>query len=89
LLGLVLRELLENSATHGYGGGSGKIEVRFLRDGNEAVFSVRDFGAGIPTARREGLGLRIIDALARQLSGSLIFQDAAPGASATIRFPLT
>jgi PAS domain S-box-containing protein len=88
-LGLLLRELLINSAVHGYGPGSGgKAMVGFKFDGQEAELSVRDFGRGWDEPRPEGLGLMIVRALCGQLGGSLSFEAGDPGLVVRVRFPL-
>jgi len=90
LLGLMLRELVENSRIHGYDRDAfGRVEVRFIRNGETAVLSVQDFGCGLPDPRREGLGLRIVDALSKQLSGSLTLRNEPPGTHAVIQFPMS
>jgi PAS domain S-box-containing protein len=88
-LGLILRELLENAAQHGYGRGSGgPVDVALAREGEAAVLRVRDRGAGPAEGWREDLGLTLVRTLASQLSGAVSISAAEPGFSATIRFPL-
>jgi PAS domain S-box-containing protein len=88
-LGLILRELLDNAAQHGYGpGGEGPVQVSFSRSEGGAVLSVRDRGSGPAEGWRDGLGHTLARALASQLSGSLELSVEKPGFSAILAFPL-
>jgi PAS domain S-box-containing protein len=92
-IGLILRELMDNSTRHGYGRGiAGVAEVSFERaqgekDEGKIMLSIRDFGTGLPEGWKEGLGLSIVRALTDQLSGTLELREAKPGLSAVLLFP--
>lgn len=72
-VGLLLNELVTNAAKHG----SGKIEVSFVATATNCKLCVCDEGKGLPPdfdfAAQKGLGMRIIDVLAKQLGGELSF----------------
>jgi len=89
-LGLLFRELLTNAIHHGYGEDTGgRIDVSFVRHGNEAVLGVRDYGKGLPAENGEHLGLTIVRALVSQLNGTFSIASADPGTFAEARFPLS
>lgn len=89
-LGLILRELLNNAAVHGASGRELSLaKVSFVREGSRAELRVTDFGPGlIGLGTEDGLGLTIVRALVRQLSGELGFEDGKPGLIAGASFPL-
>jgi len=88
-LGLVLRELILNSATHGFGAGAtGEVEVSFSRRGGWADLRVADSGRGFGEASREGLGLTLVRALVGQLGGNFELAGGPGRAVATASFPL-
>jgi two-component sensor histidine kinase len=88
-IGLIVRELVINSALHGYGeGGGGKVEVSFLVAKNKAELRIRDYGAGRVSGIEDRLGLTVARALCLQLGGILEFSDAGPGLSAATSFLL-
>ena len=89
-IGLITNELVTNAAKHG----AGKIEVSFQTSGELNQLSVCDEGVGLvdgfdPQAASVGLGMRVLNTLAKQLGGAL---DAsrradADGACFIVRFP--
>ena len=93
--GLVLGELLANALVHGGDGPRGerdqptRLEVGVERDGATARLWVEDGGAGPPpdfdVERADGLGLKLVARLARQLGGELAI---GPGARFELAFPL-
>jgi two-component sensor histidine kinase len=78
-LALVLTELLTNAVEHGLRGGQGDVTVsaeRELDDDGRDVLRVRvgDDGTGMPAAfdpGRAGLGTQIVQALVRELRGTI------------------
>jgi two-component system, sensor histidine kinase PdtaS len=89
-LGLLVRELAENSAAHGYGpGAAGRLELRFVREEGSAVLELRDYGVGLPLDYAEGLGLSLARAFASQISGELLLRSMDKGTLASLRFPLS
>jgi two-component sensor histidine kinase len=91
-IGLLLNELITNAAKHG----SGTISVAFTATASDCKLTVSDEGKGLPSdfdvAAQNGLGMKIVDVLARQLGGSVAV--AAPhssraGRGLTVTFPRT
>ncbi|WP_293884225.1 histidine kinase dimerization/phosphoacceptor domain -containing protein [Sphingomonas sp.] len=91
-IGLIANELVTNAAKHG----AGKIDVTFRTSGDLNKLIVCDEGTGLvdgfnAQAANAGLGMRVINTLAKQLGGTL---DAArrtdgEGACFTVKFPQT
>lgn len=90
--GLLLNELLSNALKHAFPEQSrGKIEVGFHPTGDsKLLLLVRDTGVGLPPnfvpSQTSSLGMRLVQALTRQLSGELkAYNDC--GAVFQIIFP--
>lgn len=87
-IGLLTNELVTNAAKHG----AGRVEVIYKIEGDRRELSVCDEGAGVPTdfdpARSPGLGMKVVNLLARQLGGALevLGNDRGPGACFRVRF---
>ena len=95
-LGLLFHELMTNAVRHGYAGGrgpvggrSGRIDVRFARDGEAAVLEVRDYGRGFEDGTADGLGLTIARALAAQLNGGITVAPESIGTRAAARITIS
>jgi len=94
-LALLVTELVTNSFKHGFPDGrAGTINVQLMIEQNDAKLLVADDGIGTsPTAtgsesgERAGLGVVLIEALARQLGGTIAW-SGPPGTAATVSFPL-
>lgn len=89
---LLTCELISNSIKHAFGGGPGKVWVRAERDEQGyCVLEVRDDGRGIPEdfdwKSVRSLGLRLVQALTRQLRGTIEL-DRSQGTCFRVRFPL-
>jgi PAS domain S-box-containing protein len=92
-LGLIVSELVTNAAKYGFPGGrAGRVAVHLQADGNTAVLSVADDGAGLPgtaeadgTGLGTGLGLGMVKGLAQQIRGILAIETDG-GVRATLRF---
>ncbi|HET7839807.1 MAG TPA: sensor histidine kinase [Rectinemataceae bacterium] len=87
--GLLASEAITNSMKYGLGAGHvGRIRVS-LRDlgKGRAEFTVRDEGQGFPSAMAEGLGFRLMEALAAQLHG-LLERNNEGGAVVRMNFDL-
>ncbi len=90
-IALFVNEVITNSAKYGYPNSRCEawIEVRH----NEATISVsvRDKGVGLPasfeSASSKGLGLKLINAFASQLGGTLEILRRDPGTEFVLRFP--
>jgi two-component system, OmpR family, sensor kinase len=100
---IVLDNLVENALEHA--GRSPTVGVEWASNGSEAVLAVSDRGPGLPAADRErvverfargpsqssgsGLGLSIVDLLARRWGGSLrLLGRPEGGLRAEVRLPL-
>jgi len=89
-LGLILNEAATNSIKHAFGAAGGAILVR-LAGGigyGEARLTVSDNGGGVRDAGPEGSGLKLIESLARQVSGSVDLQTSEKGTTVSVTFPL-
>ena len=90
---LLVTELVTNAAKHAYPEGKpGHVTVRLTRADEETVrLSVRDEGAGLPTAfdieGSGGLGLKIVRALLTQTGANLSIHRRQPGSEFVIDFP--
>lgn len=100
LLERALVILLENALLHG---GAGEVTLEVRTAGNRAIASVRDTGPGVPPAAVErvferfgrlgsvqdgaGLGLPIARQIATQHGGTLVVEDATPGARFVLTLP--
>jgi two-component system, sensor histidine kinase PdtaS len=75
-LGLLINELVTNSAKHAYPDGAGEIEVSGERRGDDLHVEVSDRGVGLPKdfdidQPRASLGFKVIKSLLAQLEGSI------------------
>ncbi len=91
-LGLILNEALTNAYKYAFAEGRrGKISVRFLTEGGEAVFVVGDDGRGISLPpdgfHSGGFGLTLMESLAEQLGGTFAVAGDE-GTTVSVRFPL-
>lgn len=84
-LGLIVNELVTNAFKH-CADSKATISVDLECDATILTLTVSDTGVGMPgdydPLIKEGLGMKVIDTLVRQLNGSLAF----PAAGATARF---
>jgi two-component sensor histidine kinase len=88
-LGMVVNELVTNAAKYAYPNGeAGAIRVKFGRDGDRLLLSVRDDGPGMPeTPGPGGLGMRLVRSLLDQLGGELRVHSSR-GAAFEISLPV-
>jgi two-component sensor histidine kinase len=75
-LALIVAELLNNSIEHGFAGAKpGLLRMDLERSGSDVILTVRDDGRGLPAgfelSQAKSLGLRIVQALARQIGAKL------------------
>jgi two-component sensor histidine kinase len=88
-IGLLTNELVTNAAKHG----AGKVDVIYKVDGGRRQLSVCDQGQGVPAsfdpARSGGLGMKVVNVLAKQLGGKLEVARNAGGRGACfhVAFP--
>lgn len=91
-LALILNELITNALKYGCPPDRpSTIRVAFGADGELYRLSVADDGEGLPKdfspAKRKSLGMRAIEALARQLGGRFEIEQPKTGASFAVVFP--
>ena len=91
-LALILNELITNALKYGCPPDRpSKIKVALGTDGELYRLSVADDGEGLPKdfspTKRRGLGMRAIEALARQLGGRFEIEQPKAGASFAVVFP--
>ncbi|MDQ2736766.1 MAG: ATP-binding protein [Pseudomonadota bacterium] len=89
-IGLIVNELVTNAAKHA----TGKIKVTYGVRGDGHELSVSDEGDGLPPGfdpdkRGEGLGMKVVGTLARQLGGRMIAgaNPTGRGSCLTVVFP--
>ncbi|HUX14144.1 MAG TPA: histidine kinase dimerization/phosphoacceptor domain -containing protein [Spirochaetia bacterium] len=90
--GLIVNELVSNACKHGFPAGrGGSITVR-LRESKGLELSISDDGVGLPAgfdpASTTGVGLKIVRALVRQLSGKMtvVSNPERPGTRWELKF---
>lgn len=73
-IALIAVETITNSLKHAFPDrSSGRIEITLRSEGDTAVLSIKDNGGGLPSEgeRTRSSGLRLIEALTRQVDGRL------------------
>jgi len=87
-LGLIANELVSNSLEHGFPDDrAGTVAIRLYRDQGVAVLEVADDGRSDRTAPlASGLGLRLVEALVRQL-GAVKTVDRSDGTLTRVTLP--
>jgi two-component system, sensor histidine kinase PdtaS len=93
-LGLLINELVTNSAKHAYPDGSGEIQVSGQRRDSELHVEVSDRGIGLPKdfdidQPRASLGFKVIKSLVAQLDGRIAVASGPPkGVTVQLDVPL-
>lgn len=93
-LGLLINEIVTNSAKHAYPDGSGEIRVSGERRGADLHVEVSDRGIGFPSdfdidQPRASLGFKVIKSLLAQLDGRIAVVSNAPkGVTIQLDVPL-
>ncbi|HSM43083.1 MAG TPA: histidine kinase dimerization/phosphoacceptor domain -containing protein [Afifellaceae bacterium] len=84
--GLIVNEVATNSFKHAFGDRAGTVSVRFGEENGALELVISDDGSGMPAdERREGsMGLRLVDALAQQVDGTMQIDSGEDGT--TFRF---
>lgn len=84
-IGLLTNELVTNAAKHG----AGKVDVIYKVQGSRGELSVCDQGQGVPAGfdpiNSGGLGMKVVNVLARQLGGALEVLPNPAGRGACFR----
>ena len=86
-LGLIVSELITNSARHAFRDNGGCIRVELLPSPPIIECRVTDNGSSQPTVR-PGNGTRIIASLAKSVGGTIDQHFGPQGATAVLLFPL-
>lgn len=93
-IALIIVELITNCAKYAYPANTGgKVWVSMTRHADRNILiAVRDEGVGLPgdfdPQKSRGLGMRIIQAFAKQLHTTLAFNQRSPGTEVTLLFRL-
>jgi two-component sensor histidine kinase len=92
-IGVIVSELVINARKYAYPGGKGPIRVTLTqRDKDRAVISVEDDGVGfngaVPAHASDGLGQRIVKAMAEKLGATMEQNSARRGAKIDVIFPI-
>jgi two-component sensor histidine kinase len=85
-LGLIVSELITNAERHAFRNGGGSIRVELLPSLSFVECRVTDNGTAEANAR-PGHGLKIVEALARSLGGTIDQRFGPHGATAVLIFP--
>ncbi|MFW6362390.1 MAG: sensor histidine kinase [Spirochaeta sp.] len=90
---ILLNELLSNAVLHAFNGrSSGMVRVAMHRYGDQLEIQVSDDGVGMPAGldpyNPQTLGLTLVQSLAAQLFGTVLFEDTSPGVTVILRFPI-
>ena len=88
LMGLIISELITNSARHAFDQRGGVIRVDCLVSQESVVCRVLDNGSGSMAQPRNGGGMRIISGLAEALGATFAFNLGEAGAEAILDLPL-
>jgi len=83
IIGLVVTELFINAVKYAYQGRPGRLDIGLVEDGDRLRLSVADQGGG-KQGPRVGFGSKMMDALVRQMGGTLAYHDNAPGLRAEL-----
>jgi two-component sensor histidine kinase len=87
-LGMIVSALITSSARHAFGGRGGTIRVELSGSGPLAKCCVMDNGSS-RSCSRPGEGLRIVEALAKELNGKIAHRFGPEGAQSILVFPIS
>jgi two-component sensor histidine kinase len=89
-LGIITNELVTNAIKHAFPNRQGLVRISFTADREHGLGSltVADDGVGIQEPRDGGTGLRLVEALARQIGGQLTHASSSRGTRFNVEFPL-
>jgi two-component sensor histidine kinase len=86
-LGMIVAELITNSARHAFEDRGGKIRVELLQSGDVVECRVADDGT-VPGAMQPGHGFAIVEALVASLNGTISRRFEPGGSMSDLIFPL-
>ncbi len=89
-IGLIVNELVTNSVKHGFDEAGGAIHVELVSGSGRGEISLEvvDNGKGIDPAKPGGSGLKLIEALARQIRGRMEQESSPAGTRTRLNFTL-
>jgi two-component sensor histidine kinase len=87
-IGLIVAELIRNAFRHGFSGGGGAISLEVAERSGWICCQIRDNGRARPDAA-PGRGRRLVQSIAADLGGSIIWSFAASGSIARLEVPAT
>ena len=87
-LGMIVSELITNSARHAFGDRGGTIRIELSSFGPFAQCTFMDNGSSKHSST-PGQGLKIIDALASELNGKIVHRFGIDGATSILMFPIS
>jgi two-component sensor histidine kinase len=82
---IVINELVTNSLKYAFPNGVGTISVKLWKNG-ELSLEVKDDGIGCRDDAAPGTGSRLVEAMARQLNGS-VKREGGPGCRTLLKMP--
>jgi two-component sensor histidine kinase len=89
-LGLLANELITNIYKYAYPNGAGELSLTIHpHDEKRLCLVVIDHGIGLPaaaTGSKQGMGMKVIATLGRQLNGEAHWESAEPGTRFTLAF---
>jgi len=87
-LGLIINELVTNSLKYAFPhGGSGRITITFVREGDHYKLLVEDNGVGMSKdVKGSGLGLHLLQGFSRAIKGWVDIRSTSNGLSACVKF---
>jgi two-component sensor histidine kinase len=87
-LGMIVSELITNSARHAFASNEGTIRIELSASGPFVQCCVMDNGSS-QGSNRPGDGLKIVDGLAKELNGEIFHRFGPDGALSVLRFPFS
>lgn len=92
-LGMIVTELVINACKHAFRDDQGgALTARLQPDGSGCRLCIADDGPGLPEGldprRSDGLGMRLVRSLVRQLEGTLDIDRGPPGTRFVVTFPI-
>src|ERR1700732_612775 len=88
-IGIIVNELVMNAVKYAYPDGAGPIHIDLNAQGEDLVLSIADDGVGLNVKtdpRSNGMGQRILPAMAAKLEASVERDPSHPGTRIVLRF---